>query len=364
MVSCQTNYNKTDTTKLNQYINSLYQDIVQSYKYTDKLSIELKKIELSLSSYSNSVQYFSDTILVYIRSNIRETYSYCTKINGKYITLNFSICESSYYDQNQLNLYSKLVFMIIYILSKQASKTCAKNITIQIFLTHFKKILPQEQTAILGTNEVNSGYSTAGCQQNTQITIYREEEWYKVLIHELFHNLNLDFSTMDISKIQRKLASIFQINSLYEIYETYCETWARILNVAITSFTFSLDNKQKFRAKFHELIQYERIFSLQQGDIILNRIKNTKNYRENSNVFCYYILTGAIMNNYFEFLKWCDINNTKLFRFKNTIKNLESFVEFILTEINSQNFKDMLICARKLERYINNSLRMTIVNAV
>ena len=48
MVSCKIRYNKTDTAKLNQYINSLYRDILQSYKYIDKLSIELKKIELSL----------------------------------------------------------------------------------------------------------------------------------------------------------------------------------------------------------------------------------------------------------------------------------------------------------------------------
>ena len=361
MVSCQTNYNKTDIIKLNKYINSFYKDILQSYKYIDNLLIEQKKIELSLNSYNNSLQYLPNTILTYIKSNIRETYSFHTIINGRHITLNFSICGSLYYNQNQLNLYSKLVFMIIYILDKYASTHCAKNITIQIYLTHFKKILPYKQTAILGANEVNSGYSTSGCHKNTKITIYRDEEWYKVLIHELFHNMNLDFATMDISKIQRKLTHIFEINSTYEIYETYCETWARILNVAITSFIFSLDNKEKFRAKFHSLIQYERIFSLQQADLILNRIKNTKNYKENSNVFCYYILTGATMNNYLEFIKWCDTNNTKLLKFKNTTKTLESFVEFLLIETNSSNFKDMLACVHNLDRPTNNSLRMSII---
>ena len=33
MVSCQTSYNKTDTIKLNKFVNSFYQDILQSYKY-------------------------------------------------------------------------------------------------------------------------------------------------------------------------------------------------------------------------------------------------------------------------------------------------------------------------------------------
>ena len=115
MVSCQIKYNKTDTAKLNQYINSLYRDILQSYKYIDKLSIELKKIKLSLNGYNTSLQYFPNTILAYIKSNIRETYSYYAKINDKYITLNFSICGTSYYHPNKLNLYSKLVLMMIYV---------------------------------------------------------------------------------------------------------------------------------------------------------------------------------------------------------------------------------------------------------
>ena len=170
MVSCKISYNKTDTAKVNQYINILYRDILQSYKYIGKLPIELKKIELSLSSYNN-LQYFPNTILAYIKSNIRETYSYHAKINGRHITLNFSICGTSYYNPIQLNLYSKLVFMIIYMLSKYADKICAKNVIIQIFLTHFKKKLPEKQAAILGPNEVNSGFSTSGCHKNTKITI-------------------------------------------------------------------------------------------------------------------------------------------------------------------------------------------------
>ena len=66
----------------------------------------------------------------------------------------------------------------------------------------------------------------------SKIVIYRDEEWFKVLIHELFHNLDLDFSTMNISKIRQKLLYKFEIKSKYNIYETYCEIWARILNIA------------------------------------------------------------------------------------------------------------------------------------
>ena len=36
--------------------------------------------------------------------------------------------------------------------------------------------------------------------------------------------------------MQQKLFYKFEIKSEYNIYETYCEIWARILNVAIKCF--------------------------------------------------------------------------------------------------------------------------------
>ena len=49
-------------------------------------------------------------------------------------------------------------------------------------------------------------FSNIGCRETSEITIYREEEWIKVLIHELFHNLNLDFSSMDITEWSNMLS--------------------------------------------------------------------------------------------------------------------------------------------------------------
>ena len=67
--------------------------------------------------------------------------------------------------------------------------------------------------------------------QNTEL-------WFKVLIHELFHNLNLDFSTANISKSVKKLKSYCKLDSDYYIFETYCEIWGRILNVCIKNLSF------------------------------------------------------------------------------------------------------------------------------
>ena len=41
--------------------------------------------------------------------------------------------------------------------------------------------------------------------------------------------------------------------------------------------------------------------------------KREKFYKEDSNVFAYYVLTMILMYQYNEFLKWCDQHNTNIF---------------------------------------------------
>ena len=165
---------------------------------------------------------------------------------------------------------------------------------------------------------------------------------------------------MNIDKWRDKMHDIFGIKSDYNIYEIYCETWARILNVAIISF-MGLTNidKKEFSVRFNKLIKKERIYSLIQGNKILKFIKRQDNYRETTNILCYYVLTAALMNNYSEFLKWCTNNNAQLFKFRHTYKNVNSFLNLILKEYKNQDFVNNLIRVDKLKK--DSSLRMTIV---
>ena len=84
---------------------------------------------------------------------------------------------------------------------------------IDIFLTPLKKIFPKKKMSQIDVINVNSGFSNFGCRNTANITIYREEEWVKVLIHELFHNLNLDFSTENIDRWREVMYEICGINS-------------------------------------------------------------------------------------------------------------------------------------------------------
>jgi phage/plasmid-associated DNA primase len=101
-------------------------------------------------------------------------------------------------------------------------------------------------------------------------------------------------------------------------------------------------------------------------------IRNTM-YKENTSVLSYYILTLILLNNYQDFLSWCNTNNTSLLQFKKTISNLDSFCKFIEKKYKTKNILDGIDCTEKLlvnvkrnykkqngVGYLLQNLRMTI----
>ena len=110
---------------------------------------------------------------------------------------------------------------------------------------------------VLGPNNVNTGYTTRCANGN--ITIYRSEEWFKVLIHESMHYLGLDFSIEN-----HDLKSVFPIDTDILLSECYAESWARILNVYFTSFYRKPNSKDEFMATCKKSMSIESKFSLVQ----------------------------------------------------------------------------------------------------
>ena len=234
---------------------------------------------------------------------------------------------------------------------------CGKNIKILLFWTTFKKELPSEVIKIIDTENCNSAV-TFGCAKNGEIIIYRQEEWFKVFIHETFHALGLDFSTFSCSHLDYKIRKIFPLNSEFNLYEAYSEFWATIINCSFCAFEL-LDNKLSetdFLLYCDFCIQFERIFSLFQLVKILHFMGLTyKNlyektdisdvarnylYKEKTNVFSYYIIKTILLYNYSSFLHWCDRHNINTIRFDNYDHNLVHFFNFIQSKYDKKIFLD------------------------
>jgi hypothetical protein len=199
---------------------------------------------------------------------------------------------------------------------------------------------------ILNENNVNTAFTTT-CPANSEIVVYRKEEWFKVFIHESFHNFGLDFSDMNTQDCTNHILQLFNVHSEVNLYESYTEFWAEIMNAAFSSFFLLKEktNLEEFLSTMETIIHYERTYSFFQMVKTLhfmnltyaniytkdsaNQVLSETLYKEKTSVLSYYIIKTILLNNYSGFLNWCKKYNLSLLQFKKTTSNLKAFCVFI-----------------------------------
>ena len=377
------------TVQTNKIINNFYNDIKHSYKYVNLL---LKKILLNTNvKQTKNIPYTDLLNSKYIPNNIK---SIIKKGEG-YIESSIKIYNTTIQlyillqdtDFNNLNKYEIIIFNTIvwFKFALLYSKKNIKKVTVYLYLTNEKKYIPTDTTKIFGPDNCNTAITTA-CNPNGEILIYRKEEWFKVLIHETFHIFCLDFSGVSYSDIRTKFKQLVKINSDYEISETYSEFWANILNLLFYNYTL-LDNKNDFvtyAKQFALYIRYEQMFSLFQCIKILNFLglnyemlySNTKTniqlkqmlYKENTNLYTYYILKVVLLIYYQDFFEWCDIYNTNILMFNKLKYNLNGFFLFIKKRYKSDKILNKIKNVEKIftdidnNKFLIHTMRMTLFN--
>ena len=279
-----------------------------------------------------------------------------------------------------LSEYMKKIHTWLYIASKYAEPRCSNTVNVYLYLTELKKTLPTKMGEPIDEIHVNTAF-TSSCSKSTEITLYRIEEWFKVFIHESFHNLGLDFSeTFEQNKNARQeILSIFPIKTECRLYETYCEMWAELINIIL----INVDSKKTFAmSNIERDIQYERKFSLFQTAKILDHYdlnytelfekspeaeKLRKNYQEKTEIFCYFILKTILMYNCNNFIEWVNLNCDGI-RF--TPDNVEKYVKDLIipkyNEIKYINTLDKIqtYFDKQQTSFIGTNLRMTALELV
>ena len=382
--------------KNDKQINNIYQNIFylihNSYNLVNNSKVFYDKKIIQNYKHSELINsgYVPSKIKSYI-INAPKTINITKKININNKMFNINLFSYKNISNKNIESYLKKIKTLIIFLLKIQDHICLENLTIYIYLTPFKKTLPNKKGCILEPYHINTGV-TRPCQKSSEIVIYREEEWFKLLIHESLHVFGIDFSLIDNLTNKELLKELFNIKSSFLVNETYCETCARLINTAFVSYYKINNNKNnknnknindindindkinKFNNLYSKLINIERFYSIHQMIIILNHyninykdlISNnntTQNivcnkYSEKTNVFCYYVLTAILMNNYLDFFKWCNINNNYIFNFYKEKKNIDLFIDLIINNHNNKELFGIINCLNKLDLN-NKSLKMS-----
>lgn len=381
---------------LEQFYNDIldaYDDLTNARKHKHRLGANFYEKTITKVSNPSQIKKSERGGSVYFPENVNDhinnTAKYVVDVRfktvfGRNVQVLFTTEEESDDPILHPEVYDKYVSFIylwITIIHHYAKLECSQTLTIYLYLTSLKKLLPKTSAEVIGVNNVNTAY-TIPCSEPSEIIIYRKEEWFKVLLHESFHNFALDFATNPSDECVKRILETFPIDSEVNLFETYTESWAEIWNLVFCSFFKTHPNSltsaspkkisdenyainfETFLGNFQEFSEMEINYSVFQMVKTLNHMGlNYKSlyskgsqlnalrknlYKENSHVFAYFIAKSIVLFNYQEFLAWCLKHNENILQFKETHENQHAFCELIEKHFNSKRFLKSVDCSEQL----------------
>ena len=250
-------------------------------------------------------------------------------------------------------------FLWTSVLSSFSPEECSREMNVYLYLLPDLKVLPQEKSRPLSMENVNTAF-TRFCSRATEINIFREEEWFKVFIHETFHNHGLDFSLhfdQYDAAVQTELQRSFPaLKSRVLLYESYCEFWAETLHSLYVVFLQSRrpekhastrkmtrrqrgslrilwTRAQKIFSEEHEFAKLQCVkvldhYGLTYADLMLQQSESSPTFKdESTNTFAYYVIKCVMVH--CNFLDWHLAANGPTLRFSD--KNIMGFCNWLHT---------------------------------
>ena len=331
--------------KKGKHSERLYDLIRDGFDFYD--STNINNMVLSVLTEKNMIiktasSYFPKSIQHRVQEDMKKQLHYTYYLPGdRIVNVYIGLMDNNIVNYQKYHDMMRLIISWAHICTKYSYKECSKKQNIYIYPTKLEKVLPMNEVVVLGTEHVNTAVTTR-CSANNETIIYRQEEWFKVYVHEMMHSYGLDINDSYNLLINNLVKKLFNVRSSMKVAEAYVETWARIINGAYAAVMFS-ESKEDFEELFLFTMEVERLFSVIQAQKVLAYMNLTYNnviergsrlsanlYRENSNVFAYYILTAMLMNDPYTFLQFCSRINRKWIRFDNTlsaVKELENYIK-------------------------------------
>jgi hypothetical protein len=284
----------------------------------------------------------------------------------------------------------KKVYLWLHVVCSYLPKTqkCSNLVEVYLFLTEYQKNLPHHHDIPVDVIHANTAFTTGCIAENTSICVFREEEWFKVLMHETCHTLGLDFIAIDHPSINTRIKKTFPIAvDDIRVYEVYAEMWAEIMNVLFVVYEMDPPARKgrlpmiRWIATLEKAFLLEQTFSLFQANKVLafQKMKysdildphSAKHYKENTYIFSYFILKSIWMVHINEFLEFCAKQSGDFsIQFDlSSSKNLNLFLSDLVTFATSKKYlsemsriRDLsipILDKKKKGDFLVNTLRMT-----
>lgn len=326
-------YNIKDTKYLKYIYNHLNTKYIQNEEDIDYIEVN-KKDDTNIQN-----PYISKKILNHI-NNLKNRRQVQFNIKKAVISLDIY--------HNEGNLDEFLTVITKYIKFMYDLTNYKKNIKFIYYLTNCKKTVKDKKNHIFTVDEINSGSSST----NGIITIWRKEEVLKTTLHELIHQMDLDYRVDNTNIINHYKTNYRCSSDNINTYEGYTDFWAIIINIFLCSKL--LNNPYDF---FKEMLNIEIAHTIYQCQKILYLCQKNPgwtDYNKHTNIIAYYFIKCSLFLALNKSLKFFIDNNHDIFKIKDTEKYFKYLQKLPLIKPNNRRFNKSFI----------NSMRMSVCDII
>lgn len=276
--------------------------------------------------------------------------------------------------QPLLSTYEKIMEKItawLQIAIRAKPDICGKELHIHLFMSTHKKEYAADNLS-LDRKHVNTAHST-GCVEKASIGIFREEEWFKVFIHETFHSFGMSFneSHEDFLNVEfyQTISSTLPRQDL-RLYEVHCELMATIFNCLFksywekTDFAKNVKMEQDFSLyQCHKVLQtssYINPASLQEFNDIVPREK------EQTSVFSYYLAKTILLLSIDDFIGFLSKHKTAFVVYEWKHDAVALYIERIFNGFSKfkREYNHSMPFSGKWQTKYAKTMRMTILGGM
>lgn len=283
--------------------------------------------------------------------NYKICYKYSLNCSNNNVINIFIVTKNRRIEKAFENTLSKYVYCAMNVIARKITN---RTVNVLFVNSPYKKKLSKKHKFI-GHENVNTGYAYTSKFVDVNIVIYRREEFFKTLIHELIHYFEYHPSDSMVSNylVKSKYCALKGINNIHAM-EAYTETMANYLNCLLIS---SLISKKGF--EFNKLFDNEKKHSIDKIQLVLSHysIESIEDFEkcdieffEKSHVFSYYIIKSALIH-YDDYIK------AYLHPF-DQIDKLHFYNDMMIDALNSESWRNKCKINKKKTKN-DNSMRMT-----
>lgn len=187
----------------------------------------------------------------------------------------------------------KTVFLISLYIRLCEKFTHRDHISLHLIPSVYKKTIDRNQVRVIDANNVNSGMTD---YTDDFIVVYRHEELFKVLLHELIHYYKFDFYEYDTtaSKYADALKQLYRIeSSKIGLNEAHTEMLTQLIFMAI----YTLLNDRPSYAHYVKNLDTLRMYSVSRMRLLYQLF--TRHHggviKENTHVFSYFFAKTLLL---------------------------------------------------------------------